>query len=341
MLPNLPTPPADYPVLSDAKVKQLAAAYDTNSFMKDRIKVELDENMAKALKSLDAHQRYIDQLAAVAKQTLVGAKNAALKADKSEKAVDREAAVKVAFNAERALIKIAQLAKDDHQAFDGSWNQFRALNVSSIAPDLPAELQADFIRGREKIMADGKLISVKVTKMKQATIQAAAITKMVATLAGGANQASQQQAVAEALESARNLEAQFLKQMQKSMGSEKRNLGGGKNIGWVSVESKLSSLQRTANMASVPQQLYNSCVQYQINIQAAVKTYKATVKTMETLGFTTLRTIPAPIQKDQGVAKALADAKAIHNEAIAVKDQAIKVEAEAVKLISKIKKKVK
>src|SRR6185436_4573050 len=94
-----------------------------------------------------------------------------------------ETAVRTAFNAERSLNQIAKLAKDDHQAFDGAWNQFRALNVSSIAPDLPANYQADFIRGREKIMADGKLINVKVAKMKQFVIQANAITKMTGTLA--------------------------------------------------------------------------------------------------------------------------------------------------------------
>jgi hypothetical protein len=340
MLPNLPTAAPAYPVLSDAKVKQLAAAYDTNSFMPERIRVELDENMAKALNSLAAHQNYIDQLAVVAKQTLVAAKDAATKADKKGKAADREAAVKVAFNAEKSLIKIAKLAKDDHQAFDGAWNEFRALNITSIAPKLPAEHLADFIRGREKLMADGKLINVKVAKMKQFALQATAITKMTASLAGTANQASQEQVIADALAAAKNLEAEFLKLMEKSMGSEKRNMGGGKNIGWVSVESKLSSLERNANMPSVPKQLYATSVQYQVNIQAAVKTYKATIKTMDTLGFTTLRTIPAEVQKSQAVAKALADAKAVHNEAKAVTAQAIKTLAEADKYMNKMKKKV-
>jgi len=339
MLPNLPTAPAAYPVLSDAKVIGLANAYDTNSFMPERIKVELDDNIAKALKSLAAHQKYIDQLAEAAKQTLLADKAAANKADKTKKAADREAAVKVAFNSERSLIQIAKLAKDDHQAFDGAWNEFRAINIGSIAPKLPAQYQADFIRGREKIMADGKLINVKVAKMKQYSVQATAITKMVATLASTANQPSQEQATADALAAAKNLEDQFLKLMQKSMGSERRNLGGGKNIGWVSVESKLASLQRTAAMQSVPKQLYASSVQYQVNMLAAVKTYKATVKTMDTLGFTTLRTIPANIQKSQGVAQALATAKAVHDEAKVTTDLAIKAMAEADKLLSTIKKK--
>ena len=339
MLPNLPTAPAAYPVLSAAKVNQLANAYDTNSFIPNQIKVELDENMAKALKSLAAHQKYIDQLADVAKKTLIADKAAANKADKSKKAADRESAVKVAFNSETSLIKIAKLAKDDHQAFDGAWNQFRAINVGAIAPKLPADFQADFIRGREKIMADGKLINVKVAKMKQFVVQANAITKMTAALVGTTNQPSPQQATADALAAAKNLEDQFLKLMQKSMGSETRNMGGGKNIGWVSVESKLASLRRTAAMQSVPKQLYASSVQYQVNMLAAVKTYKATVKTMETLGFATLRTMPADVQKSQSVAPVLATAKAVNNEAKQTTELAIKALAEADKLLSTIKKK--
>jgi hypothetical protein len=163
---------------------------------------------------------------------------------------------------------------------------------------------------------------------------------MTGALASTANQASPQQATADALAAAQNLEAEFLKQMQKSMGSERRNLGGGKNIGWVSVESKVASLQRTADMQSVPKQLYASSQQYQVNIVAAVKTYKATVKTMDTVGFATLRTIPAEVQRVQAVAQALAAAKAVHDEAKVTTDLAIKAQATADKLLSTIKKKV-
>ena len=339
MLPNLPTAPAAYPVLSDTKLKQLAAAYHTNSFMPERIKVELDDNMDKALHSLAVHQKYIDQLAAVAKQTLADDKAAAVKADKG-KAGTREAALKVAFNSEKALFQIAKLAHDDHQAFDGSWNQFRAINVSVIVPDLAAEWQADFIRAREKIMADGKLINVKVTKMQQYVTQAKAITKMNATLVPSTNQKSDQAVVADAVEAAKHLEAQFLDLMQKAMGSETRNMGGGKNIGWVSVESKIKSLRLNANMATVTKQLYASSEQYYVNMQAAVKTYKATVKTMDTLGTTTLRTIPANIQKIQTVAAPLADAKSVRDEAVRVTAAAVELLKEADKLMPKIKKKV-
>src|SRR5579859_1444663 len=168
MLPTLPTPPTAYPLLSDAKFKQLAAAYDTNSFMPEQIKVELDKNMQTALASLAAHQKYVDGLADAGKQILLQAKAAVTKADKGQPA-DQAAALKVAFNAERELIKIAKLAHDDHQSFDGAWNQFRALGVKNVAPKLPDNYLTDFIRAREKVMADGKLINVKVAKDRKST----------------------------------------------------------------------------------------------------------------------------------------------------------------------------
>jgi hypothetical protein len=335
MLPTLPTPPAAYPVLSDAKFKQLAAAYDTNSFMPEQIKVELDKNMQTALASLAAHQKYVDGLADAGKQILLQAKAAVTKADKGQPA-DQAAALKVAFNAERELIKIAKLAHDDHQSFDGAWNQFRALGVKNVAPKLPDNYLTDFIRAREKVMADGKLINVKVAKLEQYTVQAKALTKLSADRVGTGRQPTAN----EALTTAQQLEEQIKEQVFKSMGNERLKPGsGGKNIGWFSVGKKMETIQRTAGQKAVTQQDYATAQQYYVNMQAAVKTYKATVKTLDTLSAVAQRAIAAPLLNSPGVAGALANAKTVRDEAAAVSTQSQKVLDEATKLMTTIKKK--
>ncbi len=336
MLPAIPTSAPKYPLLSDAKFKALAEDYDTNSFRPEQIEIELNENMAVALKGLEQHQRYVDTLAAVGKQTLAQAKEAVKKAENGSQA-DKEAAVKVAFNAQKLIIKMADLAHQDHQAFDGAWNVFRALSVDQLAPKLPDTHKAKFIRAREKIMGDGKLINVKVAKLKQFTTQADALTKFSGHLAtAGRNQPSQ----ADAQAAADKLEAAFTDQMMKSMGSVKRGLNGGKNIGWHSVETKMAQLRTNAKLAKVPQKTFDVMENYHTNMVAAVKTYKSTVKTMDTLGATTLKTIPAPLQKVQPVAATLATAKGMRDEAVAMRDLAIKTLAEADKLMAKMKKNV-
>ncbi len=340
MLPTLPTTKPAYPTLSDTKFQQLAAAYGTNAWMPDRIKVELDESMAKALKSLATHKTYIDQLTILAKQINTNAKAAADKAAKGKKPADLQAAVQFTSRAASLLNQIATMAHNDHQAFDGSWNEFRALNVKANAPQLPPQYQEDFTRAREKIMSDGKLINVKVVKLEQLVTQATAFNKMSATLATAASQEAPQDGTEAAQKAAKQLEDQLLDLMNKSMGSEKRNMAGGKNIGWVSVGSKINAMRTTAQSPKVAKQLYATCETYYVNIQAAVKTYKATVKTRDTLIATTLRTISPKTQKIQAVATGLANAKAIRKEAAGVQDEAIKTLAEADKLMAKMKKKV-
>jgi hypothetical protein len=338
MLPNLPANP-NYPLLSDAKFIQLADDFDTTSWSPEHIKVELDRNMDIALKSLAVHQAHIDQLAAVGKQTIAQTKAAVNQAHKGS-AADKQAALQVSFRAATLLNQIAKQAHEDHQAFDGAWNKFRALNIKLKAPHLPETSAENFIRGREKIMADGKLINVKVAKLKQLTVQADAITKLSATLVSADGKPAQAQLTDEHKAAAEKLEKQLLDQMNKSMGSVKRGLGGGKNIGWFSVEEKLNTLRSVAKPKQVTKQDLASSVNIHVNMLAAVKTYKATIKTMDTLISATVMALPASLQKSKGTTALLAKSMAVRNEAAGVKDEAIKVLAEADKLIAVMKKKV-
>lgn len=337
MLPTVPNNPS-YPALSDAKFNELAAAYDTTSWSPEHIKVELDRNMEVALKSLATHKAYIDQLAAVGKQTIARAKDAVNKASKGN-TEDKKTAVQTSFNAARILNQIAQEAHDDHQAFDGAWNKFRALNVKLKAPNLPEKFYEDFIEGREKLMADGKLINVKVAKLKQLTVQADAITKLSATLMNADGKPAEAKFTQEHQEAAEALEKQLLDQMNKSMGSVKRGLGGGKNIGWYSVEQKLSTLKDVEKGKQVTKKDLASSVNIQVNIVAALKTYKAAVKTMDTLISGTVMALPAPLQK-KAPTKLLPKAMAVRNEAAEVRDEAVKLLAAADKLIASMKKKL-
>jgi len=345
MLPNVPQINSNYPVRSASRAQQLADAYGTNAIIGrganaptqqdldalharqgNALKTVLDDNMDAVLANLVTHQHNIDQLAQAAKGVINSAKAAVAHAEATGSTNDLATAVQATSHAAGLLNQMATLAHDDHQAFDGHWNQFRAFNAGD---HVPLEYKQDFITAREKVMADGKLINAKVQKLEQLVTQAAAFNKMSSSLLNQGNKST-----GEADQTAKHLEDQLLDLVGKNMGSENRHLPGGKNIGWYSVGSKIKMIRTTAALPHVPRATYKTLQQYQVNMVAALKSYKTTIKTMETLVATTLKSIPVDRQKKKEVAVRLANARAILAEATHVRDEAIQVVAEADRLMT-------
>ena len=286
------------------------------------IKTQLLADMNVIEGSFVKHQKNIKLLGDSAKEIITRAKAAVLDAQSSGSELALAKAAKTTLSASHELHQIAEQAKEADKAFGQSWFEYRTLSL----PDVPDTFKEEFLESRMKIMGDGKLVRAKVDKLAQLETQATAFAKMSQQLM---NKGTREKA--QAIEEAKALAAQMKTLLEK--------IENAKNIGWLAVQNKIKNITTAAKAPAIQKQLLANLKSVETDLTSALKTYKTTVKTMETVWTSGLRTLSVEDKKIKEVALALKAGEADHGKAKEILAEAQVAITKAVKDMATIKTK--
>jgi hypothetical protein len=280
----------------------------------EEIQRQLNADIDAVERLYEAHSAYIQDLVDTAKGTMAGAKKAVESYEKLQDEDSLQQAVHVTNIAADSLEATAAAAVNADRDYGAAWFQYRA----NLGP-LPEGVSQDYFDSKRKdVMARAKITTAKVEKLKQLTVQAKAYDELSKKLlVGGKKKKEEVKAAATALTD----------KMQDLLdkGIEKRTFMGwdGDGRNWKSKEKALETMAK----GKITKKTQEEAATWLANLEAAAKSVRNQVKTMDTVLATGLKAFTPKQIKSQQKLFALAEAPLDRAKAILKEGEEILVDA--------------
>ncbi len=233
------------------------------------VKLEVREVMELVEENFARHGRYVQGLLNQAKGVAASAKKAVDGYESTPDSENLKAAVETTAHAANSLESMAKAAQAADLDYGKAWFSYR-----SALPKVPAEIGAkDLAEWRVDLMTRGKLVTAKVEKLLQLTVQAKAYRSLSKKLAAGGDRKSK---VAEA--AALKLEKKVADMLNQGIINSTKAPYQEENF-----LARVEGLAEIANQAKVSKLEASVSVSRLGDMQATGKNYRNQVKTMETV----------------------------------------------------------
>jgi hypothetical protein len=265
----------------------------------DQLITQIRANFAQHTQNMDGLANRAKVITAQADQIVKGA------ADPRATPTTKSDAARLTAQVAGELIHIVNSAEADSKAFFASWNQIRALNMIHTAD----EFKDDFVSERNGIMQDVKLDTTRLVKMRQLKQRSEAYMALSQKLLTGSKQ-DVATARAEAVELVKKLQEHWDNTMSDTS-----------KIGLHGLTTNSKNLHVAAQKQQIAKVESKTLEGIVVNLTAALKNYKTTVKTMTALKDTTVHGLSPEEIKDGAVAASLMKAQTLISEALKAQGQ--------------------